>query len=271
MAQATTRTRRTARLAAAAAALIGAALAAPAPAQAQDGDPYHPFLHADLAFTGVAPGGAVEVNPRFTQEAALSPETAAIVIAFSGSFDDEGQTTAGARADADYDNCRPGYFDDPRGTTCIVTEFTDLPGAILTLTGPVVYTVDADAPALADACACAYGVSAVTAEDLATDFPGFTWDPESENLVGLTTADAWDGPGSGPNPDLGGDIAITTAGGPDEPTAEPTPEASGPASAAPKLPETGAPVGPVVSGAAALVALGMVFAAAAARRRPAGR
>ncbi|RRR96409.1 LPXTG cell wall anchor domain-containing protein [Glycomyces terrestris] len=197
------------RLAAAAAALLAAAAAAPAQAQAQDEHPYQPYLHADLAFTGVDPGGSVEVNPRFLQDAALPADTGAILVQFGGPARN-GQTVDGLEVDAPYDNCFTGssFFDDPRGRACFFTEFEDLPGEVFTFTGPATYTVDPDAPGPFEVCACAYTVQAVSADEL--DLYGVPWwDPDSPNLLGLTTADTWDGPGAS-DPEFGGDITIET-------------------------------------------------------------
>ncbi|MFC6471693.1 hypothetical protein ACFQS3_13600 [Glycomyces mayteni] len=265
------------RLAAAFAAVVLAALAAAvtaAPAQAQ-GDPYHPYLHSDLSFTDVAPGSTVEVNPRFRQEEPLADFTAAVVVSFTGSARD-GWPVDGAEATADYDNCkRLSSGDNWNGVSCYFLDPPDLPGQLLTLTGPVDYLVDADAPGSTAVCACGYGVSAIDADELAWQIGTPDWDPDAPDLLRLTTADAWDGPSADPYPRLGGTISMETAGGPDDPatdpsTAAPTADsgAGGGEAPAAKLPATGAPTAGWIAAAAAAVLAGTALTALA-RRRPA--
>ncbi|MEU6248255.1 hypothetical protein [Glycomyces sp. NPDC047010] len=195
-------------LAAAVLAALAAAFTA-APAQAQD-DPYHPYTHSDLSFTGAAPGAAVEVAPRFRQEAPLPADTAAVVVTFSGSTAD-GWPVDGAEATADYDNClRISSGDNWNGVSCYFLDFPDAPGQVFTLTGPVDYLVDADAPASTAVCACAYGAAAIDAAELAFQIGTPGWDPASPDLLRLEPAASWDGPGAGPHPRLSGAIAIET-------------------------------------------------------------
>lgn len=203
------------RLAAACAAVLAALAAAlgAAPAQAQV-DPYYPYVEEDLAFTDVAPGDSLDVNPRFRQEAPLPADTAALAVSFSGPGRD-GLMIDGAEAVAGYDNCKRGLLDDPVGVACVFTDLTDLPGQVFTFTGPVTYTVDAEAPGPLGVCACGWGMSAVTAETLAVEYHFVNgepwWDPDSTNLLGITPADGWDGPPSGdPYPQYGS-IAIETS------------------------------------------------------------
>lgn len=179
---------------AAAIATLAAALGA-APAQAQNS--YYPYTEEDLAFTDVAPGDSVEVNPRFLQEDPLPADTAAVVVTFGGSGRG-GWPVDGAEATAGYDNCKLVLSGDNwNGISCYFLDFPDLPGQLLTLTGPVDYTVDAGAPGPLAVCACSYGVSAIDADELAWEIGTPDWDPGSPNLLHLTTADAWDGPGDG--------------------------------------------------------------------------
>ncbi|MEU5875375.1 hypothetical protein AB0A73_27905 [Glycomyces sp. NPDC047369] len=202
------------RLAAASAAVLAALAAAfPAsPAQAQAQDPYHPYTHSDLSFTGVAPGSAVEVNPRFLQEEALPADAAAVVITFGGSARD-GWPVAGVEATADYDNCRRiSSGDNWNGVSCYFLDFPDVPGQVLALSGPVDYLVDAGASGPLADCGCSYGVAAVDAAELAFQIGVPDWDPGSPDLVHLAAADSWDGPGAGPNPRLSGRIAIEASG-----------------------------------------------------------
>ncbi|PRY59123.1 LPXTG cell wall anchor domain-containing protein [Glycomyces artemisiae] len=179
---------------AAAIAALAAALGA-APAQAQHS--YYPYTEEDLAFTDVAPGDSVEVNPRFLQEDPLPADTAAVVVTFGGSGRG-GWPVDGAEATAGYDNCKritPG--DNWNGVSCYFLDPPDLPGEILTLTGPVEFHVDEGLPGPLAACACSYSASVIDADELAWQIGAPDWDPGSPNLLHLTTADAWDGPGDG--------------------------------------------------------------------------
>jgi len=151
-------------------------------------DPYQsvawPFLHSNIEFTGVEPGEAAEVYPEFLQDLALNPGTAAVVVTLSepeyAAFDQ------GADAVAGYDNCFDQYWDAP-GVTCIITDFEDLPGTVLTTTDPIRYNIDAGAPGPVDVCVCYYSAYTVNAQELEDRFGDVTWDPNSGNLIGLRT------------------------------------------------------------------------------------
>ncbi|RRR99290.1 FG-GAP repeat domain-containing protein [Glycomyces terrestris] len=179
-------------------------------------DPHHPFLHGDPApVTGAAPGSTVTVAPVFRQERDLSGDAAAVVAEFSDSFSRMGLRQRGAAAVADYDNCRPVEHDQVRGgVECVITGFTGATGSVLSFTRPIGYAVDADALGPFEVCGCVYSVRTIDEATLAADFGDLTWDPQSENLLGITTGGAWTEPA---DPELAaweGVISVATSANP---------------------------------------------------------
>jgi LPXTG-motif cell wall-anchored protein len=136
----------------------------------------NPYMHFETEYTGVEPGSGVDVRPSFLQEDALPADTAAIILTFDHS-------TRGdvAEAVADYDNCISDSYD----VTCAVTDFPDEVGTYFEPTGPIVYEVGANAPGPADVCGCTYRGYAVDAETLGNIMGDHTWDPDSDDLLGL--------------------------------------------------------------------------------------
>lgn len=199
------------RAAATAGVLLLAALGAgafTAPAAAQDDGVAHPFVHSDLSFTGVEPGESLSVTPTLFQEDPLPEDTAALIVNYWGSAgpaflrDD-------VRTDVPYDNCAWGML-YPQTIYCIVTEFEDLAGSPVAPTVPVTYAISETTPGPIDICRCGYRVFAVNAAVLERDFGYPTWDPDSENLLGLEAVDAWDGPSSVDKPRESGRILVET-------------------------------------------------------------
>jgi LPXTG-motif cell wall-anchored protein len=179
-----------------------------APAAAQDGGVAYPFVHSDLSFTGVEPGESLSVTPTLFQEDPLPDDTAALIVNYWGSAG-PGFLRDDVRTDVPYDNCAWGML-YPQTIYCIVTEFEDLAGSAIAPTVPVTYAISETTPGPIDICRCGYRVFAVDAAVLERDFGYPTWDPDSENLLGLEAVDAWDGPSSVDKPRESGRILAET-------------------------------------------------------------
>lgn len=143
-------------------------------------DARNPYLHFRDERTGVEPGSSVEVQPAFLQEDAIPADSAAIILQFDHSG--LGDVT---QAVADYDNC----FSDDYDVTCAVTDFPDEVGVYFEPTGPIIYEVGANAPGPVDVCGCTYRGYAVDAETLGNIIGDHTWDPDSDDLLGLREGD----------------------------------------------------------------------------------
>ena len=144
----------------------------------------YPYLHGDVAFTGIDPGASVDVAPKFLQDGEIPADAEAVVLVFSG--------PQYVRADnssievlADYDNCLDGSWNSAVGVTCVVTDFYDLPGKEFTISDPITYAVSSDAPGPVAVCGCEYGLMAVGDEALEAWFGGVFWDEGSDNLLEL--------------------------------------------------------------------------------------
>jgi LPXTG-motif cell wall-anchored protein len=139
-----------------------------------------PYAHGDFERTGVAPGSTADVAPEFLQRNLLAPYTKAVVMEFTSS-----EFARGVTVTADYDNC----FDDGWSAVCAVTDFPDDPGTVFTPSAPIAYTVDESVPGPFAICNCAYNVSTVNEEEYYQLFGEFTWDEDSDNLMGLKEAE----------------------------------------------------------------------------------
>ncbi|RRR99289.1 FG-GAP repeat domain-containing protein [Glycomyces terrestris] len=184
-----------------------AALAAPAAAQ-EDGQP---FLHGDVTVTGVTPGTTAVATPTFFQEDDLPADTAAIVVEFGDSIPRRAANLPAGDVVADYDNCFDPSSAVIDGTVCLITDFVNQPGTALTLSGPVSYTVSSAAPGPIDVCDCTYKVHTVDSATFAERYGDWTWDPESEQLLGLTTAASWTEPEDPAAAAQAGHIAVVTS------------------------------------------------------------
>ncbi|MCD0442556.1 hypothetical protein LO763_02820 [Glycomyces sp. A-F 0318] len=202
-------TRVNARLAAAVVAGLAATAGLAAPAVAQDADPHHPYLLGDVVVTEAPQGTTVAVTPTFLQERGLDPDTAAVVVEFDDSVARLGSRYIGAEAVADYDNCADTAVGQVGGIVCVITDVADQVGTALTLTDPIGYEILAQAPGPYDVCRCAYRVATVDAATLQAEYGGVTWDPASQNLLGIEAADAWD-----PSAGTAGTVTLVTAANP---------------------------------------------------------
>ncbi|WP_335986049.1 LPXTG cell wall anchor domain-containing protein [Glycomyces sp. MUSA5-2] len=169
----------------------------------------------NTAFTGVAPGAAVDVNPRFSTDTHL-PDDLYVIVAWFGT----GLTAMGAEGvgnHAPWDNCTPNTW-EPQfdGYFCFFTGFEDSPGTAFEFTAPIEYTVDSDAPGPLAVCGCGYHVFALNQAVFERDFGEPWWDEGSSNLLGLVTA-AEQEPIDG---DRFGDLTIETADRPYDLTVE---------------------------------------------------
>jgi LPXTG-motif cell wall-anchored protein len=158
-----------------------------------------PYAHGDFERTGVAPGSTADVAPEFLQSNLLNPYTKAVVMEFTSS-----EFAQGVAVTADYDNC----FADGWSATCVVTDFQDDPGTVFTPSAPIAYTVGESVPGPFAICNCAYSVSTVNEEEYYQEFGEFTWDENSDNLMGLKEAED---PGSEFGDDSWGPITLETA------------------------------------------------------------
>lgn len=182
------------------------------PATAQDDGVAFPFIHSDLSFAEVEPGESIPMTPTLFQEDPLPPDTAALVVNFSGSSG-SGFIRPQVGIDAPYDNCGWGQH-YPQTMYCVITDFEDLVDSAVTITDPVTYEIDSKTAGPVDICKCDYRVFAVNAEVLDRDIGEPTWDPDSDNLLGLTAAGSWDGPSSGERPEEFGEILVETTENP---------------------------------------------------------
>lgn len=180
----------------------------------EDPDPHRPFLHGAVEETDVAPGSTVDVTPKFRQEKALSDTAAAVVVTFGDPFGRVGIELDGAEAIADYDNCFDGQRYSDRGITCVITDYKDSPGSIFTLSGPIDYAVAPEATGPLAICHCYFSAFTVNASDLANEYGGEFWNPASSNLLGLETAEDWDGPVDEYDAPYMGHIIIVTGDNP---------------------------------------------------------
>jgi LPXTG-motif cell wall-anchored protein len=143
---------------------------------------------ADVAHTGVEPGSAVDVNPRFSTDAAL-PDDLYVTAVWLGpgftSLDAEGVVGI----EAPWDNCFADVWrSTPGGHFCFFTEFEDLPGTAFQFTHPIEYTVDPGAPGPLAVCACEYEVLSMDQATFERQYGAPSWDEGSSNLLGLTAA-----------------------------------------------------------------------------------
>jgi LPXTG-motif cell wall-anchored protein len=168
-------------------------------------DTDHPYLHGDVAFDGVEPGGTVEIRPEFLQAEALDPDTAAVVVSARGA---DYLPSGLVSPVAGYDNC---VEEEGGGVACVVTGFEDLPDTAFTFTEAIGYAVDATAPGPVQICTCSYEVRTVDADELEAQFGHVSWDVGSENLFGLRTVTD---PESEFHDAYRGAVGITTAANP---------------------------------------------------------
>ncbi|GAA1693253.1 hypothetical protein GCM10009830_46320 [Glycomyces endophyticus] len=179
-------------------------------------DPHKPFLHGDAApVTGAVPGSTVTVEPLFRQERDLDADAAAVVASISDPFSRVGISQEGASVVADYDNCAPQTEEDIfGGVECVFTGFTGQTGSAFTFSEPIQYAVDADALGPFEVCECVYSVRTVDAATLAEDYGHITWDPASEDLLGIEATDTWTDPADPEMAQWEGLISITTTANP---------------------------------------------------------
>jgi hypothetical protein len=179
-----------------------------------EANPHRPYLHGDLAFADVTPGSTVETKPVFRQERDLADAAAAIVAGFTDSFSRMGVSQEGADAIADYDNCTASRDTIRGGVECVITDFTSQTGTALTFSDPIGYAIGADALGPFEVCSCDFYVQTVDAATLAADFGDLTWDPASENLLGIEPAASWTDPADPEMAEHWGQISITTSANP---------------------------------------------------------
>jgi hypothetical protein len=170
-------------------------------------DDWRPFLHGDVSFVDVTAGDIAEVRPAFLQELPVPDDAAAVAVVFRGV--DEYRSNTTVKVVSGYDNCIDSSGENEIEVTCFVTDFPDSPGTVFRPTGPVSYTVAADAPGPFPFCACEYSVFAMHPEVFDT-YGGEFWDAGSDNLFGLIEADS-EGPFEGSS---SGEVRIETAENP---------------------------------------------------------
>ncbi|RRR96410.1 LPXTG cell wall anchor domain-containing protein [Glycomyces terrestris] len=142
------------------------------------------YLHGGVDFDGVAPGDTAAVKPDVYQLDALPEDTAAVVVTLAGA---EYLPHNLAFAQAVFDNCTELEYGD---VACLVTDFEDAPGTGFTLSEPVPYLVNQNAPGPIEVCGCYYTVAAIDAETFESEYGGVFWDEGSDNLLGLVSTGA---------------------------------------------------------------------------------
>ncbi|MEU6245937.1 LPXTG cell wall anchor domain-containing protein [Glycomyces sp. NPDC047010] len=176
---------------------------------------FRDYTAEDLAFSDIAAGTVVDVQPRFTQNSALPDDTYAVIAAFGAGLANMG--AEGVGHDAPWDNCSPNIWEPAFATQfCFFLDYEDAAGTTFQLAEPIPYTVDADAPGPLAVCGCGYDLFAVNREVFERDFGEPWWDADSPDLMTLETA-ADQNPLEG---DSDGTLVIATADSPYDLTVE---------------------------------------------------
>jgi hypothetical protein len=175
-----------------------------------DYDVHNPYSHGETVVTGVTGGSTVSVNPVVYQAYDLPPTTEAVVVTFTDALPKGGLDTTGlATAFADYENCRVEPYRPDDSIVCVITEFPDSQGQLLTFTDSIDYAIASDVVGPLDVCRCRYSVGTANAETL-LDLYGLESPQWSGNTLGLTTAPEGSSDAAQSQAYMWGGITLTT-------------------------------------------------------------